>query len=305
MRWEDGRQSENVEDRRGMGPSVGMPRGIQVGGMGLIGLIVVALLAMFLGVNPGTVIEDDPPPTPPPARAPGGGRGPSVGPVPGPVPRTGTRPDDLKKFVSVVLADTEDTWSEIFRRSGRAYEPPRLVLFSGEVQSACGFAGAATGPFYCPIDEKVYLDLQFFEDLRARFGAPGDFAQAYVITHEVGHHVQTLLGITQKVHAARSRMMPEEANALAVRMELQADCFAGVWANRADQARQILEAGDVEEGLTAAAAIGDDRIQRRTRGYVVPESFTHGSSAQRARWFRQGLERGDPSFCDTFRTDRL
>jgi hypothetical protein len=208
----------------------------------------------------------------------------------------------MRDFVAVVLADTEDVWTEVFRRSGRSYREPTLVLFSGAVESACGFAQSAVGPFYCPLDRKVYLDLAFFKDLRDRFRAPGDFAQAYVIAHEVGHHVQTLLGISQEVVEMRQRLDTARANALAVRQELQADCFAGVWANRAHRARQILEAGDIEEGLDAAAAIGDDRLQQRTRGYAVPESFTHGSSAQRVRWFKRGLESGDPGACDTFKT---
>jgi predicted metalloprotease len=200
----------------------------------------------------------------------------------------------------VVLADTEDTWEALFRRMNRVYEHPRLVLFSGAVESACGFAQAAVGPFYCPEDQKLYLDLSFFRDLRDRFGAPGDFAQAYVIAHEVGHHVQTLLGISQEVRGAQRRLSPAQANALSVMQELQADCFAGVWAHHADQSRQLLEQGDIEEGLNAAAAIGDDRLQRQGRGYVSPESFTHGTSAQRVGWFKRGIESGDVGQCETF-----
>jgi len=208
--------------------------------------------------------------------------------------------DELGDFVAAVLGDTEDTWHEIFREMGQTYEEPRLVLFSDMVQSACGFNQAAVGPFYCPADQKVYIDLGFYRDLRDRFRAPGDFAQAYVIAHEIGHHVQTLLGISQRVHRARSRAGQVEANALSVRQELQADCFAGVWANHAHRARQLLEEGDVEEGLNAASQIGDDRMQQRAGGYVSPESFTHGSAEQRVRWFRRGLERGDVEACDTF-----
>jgi predicted metalloprotease len=257
------------------------------GGLGLLALV---LLALFFGVDPGVLMQGSPMPQP----APGAG----------PVTRVPSTPgaDPMRDFVAVVLADTEDVWTEVFRRSGRSYREPTLVLFSGAVESACGFAQSAVGPFYCPLDRKVYLDLAFFKDLRDRFRAPGDFAQAYVIAHEVGHHVQTLLGISQEVVEMRQRLDTARANALAVRQELQADCFAGVWANRAHRARQILEAGDIEEGLDAAAAIGDDRLQQRTRGYAVPESFTHGSSAQRVRWFKRGLESGDPGACDTFKT---
>jgi hypothetical protein len=205
----------------------------------------------------------------------------------------------------VVLADTEDTWGELFARAGARYEAPKLVLFSGVVRSACGMAQSAMGPFYCPRDQKVYIDLDFYRDLRDRFGAPGDFAQAYVIAHEVGHHVQTLLGVSQQVHEAQQRLPQAEGNALSVRVELQADCYAGVWAHHAHRARQVLEQGDVEEGLAAAAAIGDDRIQQQTQGTVVPESFTHGSSRQRVEWFRRGLEQGDLERCDTFAQGRL
>jgi hypothetical protein len=205
----------------------------------------------------------------------------------------------------VVLAETEDVWHDAFQKMGRTYQPPTLVLFSEAVQSACGMAGSAVGPFYCPSDQKVYLDFSFFEDLQTRFGASGDFAEAYVIAHEVGHHVQTLLGISRKVNELMSRVSPSERNKLSVRMELQADCFAGVWARQADESRQILEAGDIEEALNAASQIGDDRIQRRTQGHVVPDAFTHGSAAQRVRWFKLGFESGNPQACDTFNTDRL
>jgi hypothetical protein len=213
--------------------------------------------------------------------------------------------EPLKDFVSVILADTEDTWGELFQRMGRQYERPHLVLFSGAVKSACGFAEAAVGPFYCPGDRKLYIDLSFYRDLRDKLGAPGDFAQAYVIAHEVGHHVQNLLGIAEKVQAAQGRRSRTEANALQVRMELQADCLAGVWANNAQRARNLLESGDIEEGLNAASAIGDDRLQRQAQGRVVPESFTHGSSAQRVRWFKRGIDSGDPGQCDTFTAAKL
>jgi predicted metalloprotease len=208
--------------------------------------------------------------------------------------------DELADFVSVVLADTEDTWRAILPSAGVAYDEPVLVLFSGYTQTACGLGQSATGPFYCPLDRKLYIDLGFYDELRTRFGAPGDFAQAYVIAHEVGHHVQTLLGISQEVDAARRRSSQVRANELSVRLELQADCLSGIWAHHAQRERQILEEGDIEEGLAAAAAIGDDRIQRQTQGHVVPDSFTHGSSQQRVRWFRLGFETGDLGACDTF-----
>jgi uncharacterized protein len=287
MRWRDGRESDNVEDRRGMG----IPRGAKVGGAGGLGLLAIVLIGMFFGIDP-TVLLQSVPQT----------QSPSVS-----VERSG-RPavnDDQRKFVAVVLAETEDVWSGAFQRGGRSYQPPKLVLFSGAVESACGMAGSATGPFYCPSDRKVYLDLSFFEDMRTRFGASGDFAQAYVIAHEVGHHVQNLLGIARKVQELQSRVGAVDRNRLSVRMELQADCFAGVWAHQAHKSRQILEAGDIEEGLNAASAIGDDRIMKRTQGHVVPDAFTHGSSAQRVRWFKTGLEQGNIQACDTFKTDRL
>lgn len=208
--------------------------------------------------------------------------------------------DEASQFVKTVLADTEDVWTELFRESGKRYQPPVLVLFSGQVQSACGFASAAMGPFYCPGDQKVYLDMQFFDELQQRFRAPGDFAQAYVIAHEIGHHVQNLLGISDQVHAARSRVSKEEYNQLSVRLELQADFLAGVWAHHAHKMRHILEEGDLEEGLRAANAIGDDKIQKQAQGYVVPDSFTHGSSEQRVRWFKRGLQSGDLSQGETF-----
>jgi hypothetical protein len=206
----------------------------------------------------------------------------------------------MADFVSVVLADTEDTWSDVFRQSGETYVEPKLVLYSDAVKSACGFTRSAVGPFYCPQDQKVYIDLSFYRDLKNRYQAPGDFAQAYVVAHEIGHHVQNLLGISDQVRSLQNRVDQVQGNQLSVRLELQADCFAGVWANRAQKSRQILETGDVEEALNAASSIGDDRLQQQARGYIVPESFTHGSSAQRVRWFKQGLQTGDPQQCNTF-----
>ncbi len=213
--------------------------------------------------------------------------------------------NQLAEFVAVVLGDTEDTWRVMFNKMGKTYREPTLVLFSGAVESTCGFAQAAMGPFYCPADQKVYIDLSFYRDLKNRHQAPGDFAQAYVIAHEIGHHVQTLLGVSQKVHSMRSRVSQTEGNKLSVMQELQADCFAGLWAHHAQRTRQILEEGDIEEALNAASAIGDDRLQQRGRGYVTPDSFTHGSSRQRVRWFKQGIKTGDVTQCNTFRADNL
>ncbi len=286
MRWEEGRRSENVEDRRGMGA----PRGGVRLGLGTLAIVLVA--GYFLGINPLTLLG---------ALQGAGGLDASV-PESGGEQAPPLQPgqDPAADFVAVVLGDTEDTWTEIFAARGAQYEPPRLVLFTDAVRSACGIAQSAMGPFYCPTDRKVYIDLGFYRDLRDRFGAPGDFAQAYVIAHEVGHHVQNLMGTAGKVHAAQQQGSQAQANALSVRLELQADCYAGVWANHADKARGVLEQGDVEEGLNAAAAIGDDRIQKQTQGYVVPEGFTHGSSEQRVRWFKRGLEGGDLRACDTF-----
>jgi uncharacterized protein len=286
MRWQMGRRSDNIEDQRGM--PVG--RGAVVGGG--IGTIVLVLLALYFGVDPSVVLH---------GADPGDSR--SVSSVQQQRAPAGDEP--LKDFVSVILADTEDTWGELFQRMGRQYERPHLVLFSGAVRSACGFAEAAVGPFYCPGDRKLYIDLSFYRDLRDKLGAPGDFAQAYVIAHEVGHHVQNLLGIAERVQAAQGKRGRTEANALQVRMELQADCLAGVWANNAQRARNLLESGDIEEGLNAASAIGDDRLQRQTQGRVVPESFTHGSSAQRVRWFKRGIDSGDLGQCDTFAAAKL
>jgi uncharacterized protein len=278
MRWGSGRRSDNVEDRRG----IGVPLGVAGGGLGTV---VVLLLALFFGFDPGAILNTEAP-----------GPGPSTQAPTSASPST----DPQKDFVAVVLADTEDTWTELFRRMNREYIPPKLVLFRSAVQSACGMAGSAVGPFYCPSDHKLYLDLDFFRALSQRFRAPGDFAQAYVIAHEVGHHVQALLGVTDKVAAARQRMARSEANALSVRLELQADCFAGVWAHHANATRNVLEEGDLEEGLRAAAAIGDDRLQGQAQGRVAPDSFTHGTSEQRSRWFKRGFDTGETRRCDTF-----
>ena len=277
MRWRGERQSTNIEDRRGIGGGK-----IAVGGG--LGTIVILILALLFGADPRQLLEQAP-------------SDPSSG-------VQSSRPanleeDNLKQFVSVVLAKSEDVWNDVFRQHGEQYREPTLVLFTDRVQSACGIAGSAVGPFYCPGDEKVYIDLSFYEELRRRFNAPGDFAQAYVIAHEVGHHVQNLLGIMDRVDAARGRMSEADANRLSVRLELQADFFAGIFA-RYVQKQGILEEGDIEEALRAASAIGDDQIQRRTTGYVVPDSFTHGTSEQRLRWFKRGYDTGDMRQGDTF-----
>jgi predicted metalloprotease len=286
MRWTSGRRSENVEDRRGFHVS-------RLAAGGGIGTVVLVLVALYLGVDPSVILNQTQ------MTVPGAGTPTQSAPY-------SASPEEqrLAEFVSVVLADTEDTWHALFRGMEKTYEEPRLVLFSGSVESACGFASAAVGPFYCPADQKLYIDLSFYSDLKSRFGAPGDFAQAYVIAHEVGHHVQNLLGIAEKVQSLRSRISEAEANKLSVMVELQADCFSGLWAYHADKARNILEQGDVEEALNAASAIGDDRLQRQSRGYVTPDSFTHGSSAQRTRWFKRGLETGDIGQCNTFQMAR-
>lgn len=259
-------------------------RGILGGG---VGAIVVVLVAMYFGVDPTFLIEGMQSAGTPSSS----GRAPTSDEL---------AKDPLADMIAVVIADTEDVWTGLFARMGRRYEEPTLVLFTGATQSACGLGQAAMGPFYCPADHKAYIDLSFYDDMRSRFRAPGDFAQAYVVAHEVGHHVQNLLGISNAVRRQQQQLDKTGANLLSVRMELQADCLAGVWGNRADRARGILEAGDVEEALNAASAIGDDRLQRQSRGTVVPESFTHGTSAQRQRWFRRGLETGNPDDCDTF-----
>jgi len=294
MRWEDGRESDNVEDRRDENGGGG--GGLRIGAAGGgIGVVVIAIVAMFLGVDPSMVMS----------LLGGGGQSPapSVS-QPGPAHKPPAQ-DQGAKFVSVVLADTEDTWTALFKQSGSQYREPKLVLFRGAVQSACGYAQAAMGPFYCPGDQKVYIDLSFYDDLKNRFHAPGDFAQAYVVAHEIGHHVQNLLGISAKMDAARERMTKAQYNQLSVRLELQADCLAGIWAHHANRTRQILESGDVEEAMNAATAIGDDRLQQQARGYVTPESFTHGTSAQRVRWFRRGLDTGQIAQCNTFQARDL
>jgi len=289
MKWEGNRESDNVEDRRsGGGGGGGSP---VFGGRSIgIGTIVIALLGGWvLGINPLTIL----------GLLSGGGPPAHVQQQPGPAQRP-PADDTMARFVSTVLADTEDVWGQVFRQGGGRYQEPRLVLFRGATPTACGTGQAAMGPFYCPADQKVYIDLGFYETLKNRLGAPGDFAQAYVIAHEVGHHVQNQLGISGKVDQMRGRVSKAEYNALSVRLELQADCFAGVWAHHAQNARQILEQGDVEEAMNAAAKIGDDALQRAQGGAVVPESFTHGTSAQRQRWFHNGLQNGSVKACDTF-----
>jgi uncharacterized protein len=276
MRLDQEGQSTNVEDRRGMRVS----RGLAGGGIGTIALVLIGL---FFGIDPSVLLQGNIDSAPPAQET-----------------RQEGVNDEMRQFVSSVLASTERTWGEIFRRHGQEYQEPKLVLFSGAVESACGFAQSASGPFYCPQDRRVYIDLEFFRELRDRFKAPGDFAQAYVIAHEIGHHVQNQLGIMKKAGELQSRAGRTQANAVSVRVELQADCLAGIWAGTANRERKILEEGDVEEGLNAAAQIGDDRIQKRSQGYVVPEGFTHGSAEQRVRWFRRGLESRDLNQCDTF-----
>jgi predicted metalloprotease len=295
MRWKDLRRSTNVVDRRG-GGGFGGPgriifptgRGGRTAGIGGIGAIVLILIALFFGIDPSMILS--------------GGGGGSIAPEQR-GPETAEEAE-LRDFVSAVLGDTEQTWNAIFEAQGSDYQEPRLVLFSGAVRSACGFADAAVGPFYCPPDQQVYLDTSFFADMERKLGAAGDFAAAYVVAHEVGHHVQNQLGIMDRVNEVRGSVSGERANQLSVMMELQADCFAGVWANHAQTQRNALEPGDIEEGLNAAAAVGDDRLQRRSQGYVVPESFTHGTSEQRVAWFRRGLETGDPDSCDTFNSQQ-
>lgn len=279
MKWRGRRGSGNV--RRGGGIGRG---GLALGGGA--GTIILVVLFALLGGDPGVILD-----------AGGGGQSPGV---------TTQQEAELEQFVSVVLADTEEVWAEVFQEElGRTYEEPQLIIFSGAVSSACGTADSAVGPFYCPADKSVYIDLSFYEQLADRHDAPGDFAQAYVIAHEVGHHVQNLLGISDEVHAARQRVSQEEYNELSVRLELQADFFAGLWANRAQQNWDILEPGDLEEALNAASAIGDDKLQQESQGYVVPDSFTHGTSEQRARWFKLGFDTGDIDQGDTFAADQL
>ncbi|MBA3588784.1 neutral zinc metallopeptidase [Methylibium sp.] len=286
MKWRGERESSNVEDRRGMGGRGGLPG---IGGRGIgVGTIVVALVAGWIfGINPLTVL----------GLLEGGAPGSEQVSGPPPAPPAG---DTQAQFVAVVLGSTEDVWTKIFRTGNAAYQPPKLTLFRGMVPTACGSGQSAMGPFYCPGDQKIYIDLEFFETLAQRLGAPGDFAQAYVIAHEVGHHVQQLLGISAKVEGARRSGSEVQANALSVRTELQADCFAGIWAHHSQQAKGWLEQGDLEEAMNAAAQIGDDTLQRRSKGQVVLESFTHGSSKQRMHWFQRGFETGSVADCNTF-----
>lgn len=327
MRWRGQRESENVEDRRGQGGGgfgFPFPRGGGMrfpggssggrggGGLGIVGILIILGLMLFFGIDPRVILQGPSgggtfPDIQLPQQRPDATNFPFPGAESGPQiqrPETAGE-DDLKRFVSVVLATTEDVWNEMLASYGRAYRDPTLVLFSGSTRSACGVGLAQMGPFYCPLDGKVYIDLDFYRELKTRFQAPGDMAQAYVIAHEVGHHVQTLLGITRQVERAKAQIGERQANALQVRMELQADCFAGVWANHADRTKNIIEPGDIDDALRAASAIGDDRIQKQTQGYVVPDSFTHGSSEQRARWFRRGLDTGKLESCDTFNADQL
>ena len=290
MKWEGEQQSSNVEDRRGGGGGGGF--GLGGGSIGLGGVAVALVAGWIFGINPLTIL----------GLMEGGGGAPSSQSAPAHPPPANDRE---AAFVSTVLADTEDVWKQQFSQMGGSYRDPKLVLFRGATPTACGTGQTAMGPFYCPGDQKVYIDLAFYDTLRTQLGAPGDFAQAYVIAHEVGHHVQNLMGITDKVDQARQRMSEAQANALSVRLELQADCLAGVWAKNADAARGILEAGDVDEALRAAAAIGDDSLQKQAQGYAVPDSFTHGSAEQRVRWFRRGMESGQLNACNTFQARSL
>ena len=294
MRWTGRRQSGNVEDRRGAGGGGfggfgggggGLPGGmLSKGGIGVI--VIILIISWLTGTNPLSLLQQ--------TQSPGGYSTEQT-------VQTTPAEDEMGQFVSVVLADTEDVWHKLMSN----YREPTLVLFTGQVESACGMASSASGPFYCSADEKLYIDLSFYEELKSRLNAPGDFAQAYVIAHEVGHHVQHILGITDKVHAMRERLSDEEYNKLSVRLELQADFLAGVWAHHADNANNIIEPGDFEEAINAASAIGDDRLQKQAQGYVVPDSFTHGTSAQRVKWFRKGFETGDLNQGDTFNTEDL
>lgn len=285
MRWKTGRRSRNIDDRRSTRLS-GKAKG------GGIGILILALIGMYFGIDPSFILQQ------------GANLSDNTK-----TEQTNYQPsaseNKLADFVSVVLADTEDTWSSIFNQGGATYQQPTLVLFTGAVKSACGYAQSATGPFYCPADRKVYIDLSFYKDLKNKFGASGDFAQAYVVAHEVGHHVQNLLGVSDKVHAMRSKLSQTEYNKMSVKLELQADCFSGVWANHADKMRHILEPGDIEEAVNAASMIGDDRLQKQAKGHVTPDSFTHGSSAQRMKWFKQGFTSGEISRCNTFKATQL
>ncbi len=310
MRYDQNdKPSENVEDRRGDGGSGGgmgipLPMGGGKGGLGLMSMLIIGAIMLLLGKNPldiftGGGIEMPNLPQMPRADNPSQ-RGPAIPGLPGNRAPAQKADDEMARFIGLVLKDTEDVWEQIFTRFGRQYQKPPLVLFTGQTRTACGRGEAAMGPFYCPADQKVYIDLQFYNELRTKFGAPGDFAQAYVIAHEVGHHVQNLLGIAEKVQAQKARMSQVQSNHMQVLMELQADCFAGVWAAQNHQLKNRLERGDIEEGLNAAARIGDDTLQRQATGRVVPEAFTHGSAAQRVKWFRRGMETGQIQQCDTF-----
>lgn len=291
MKWDPNVQSDNVEDRRGESPSMGRSLGIGGG----IGTIILVIIGLFFGIDPSTVLQI--------GNVIGGAT--QSAPAPSRTPAPSNVQDTGAKFVSYVLADTEATWGKIFAQAGGKYPAPKLVMFTGRVASACGMASTASGPFYCPGDQKVYIDLAFYDQLKRQFNAPGDFAQAYVVAHEIGHHVQNVIGTMEKVDAARQRAGQAQSNALSVRLELQADCYAGVWAAHANQARQIIEQGDIEEALNAASRIGDDNIQRMTQGYVVPDGFTHGTSEQRVRWFKTGLQSGNINSCDTFSARQL
>lgn len=317
MRYGDqDRESENVEDRRGEGGGPfsggrGMPFPLPMGrggGLSITSLLIIGAICLMLGINPLTLLSgSDAIEMPNMPRPTGQGSPFDIPGLPGGQnsQRAPAQADEMSRFVRQVLADTEDVWDRVFKAAGRTYEKPTLVLFSSGTQTACGPGMSAMGPFYCPLDRKLYIDLRFYTDLKNKFGAPGEFAQAYVIAHEVGHHVQTLLGVADKVRAAQQHTDQVRANALQVRMELQADCLAGMWANLNDQLKRRLEPGDIEGGLRAAAAIGDDTLQRRSQGQVVPESFTHGSSEQRVRWFKRGFDQGQMQACDTFGASNL
>ena len=287
MRWQSGRRSDNVKDRRGMR----IPGGAKGGG---IGILLLALVGMYFGIDPsmimnigGAIQQNEP-------------AGQSSQPY-----QATAEEQEQAEFVSVVLADTEDVWNQVFKENGMRYQEPSLIMFSGSVSSACGLAQAAMGPFYCPADQSVYIDLSFYKDLQDQLNSPGDFARAYVVAHEIGHHVQKLLGTSDKVNMARQRLSKKDFNKVSVRLELQADCFAGVWTNRADRMRGILESGDIQEAMNAASNIGDDRLQQQSKGYVTPDSFTHGTSAQRMHWFNQGYKSGDINQCNTFEEHAL
>jgi predicted metalloprotease len=284
MRWRGERESSNVEDRRGMG--------VSRAGIGGIGGVILGLLALYFTKDPTLLLQS----------LTGGAD--TAQQTSGPYQESASEAES-SGLIRATLASTEDVWGQLFAAAGKQYQQPKLVMFSGTDTSACGTAQSAMGPFYCPVDQKVYIDLEFYDELKQRFGAPGDFAQAYVIAHEVGHHVQNLLGISEKVHAAQQRGSEAQANALSVRLELQADCYAGVWAYHANQSRKILEPGDVEEALNAANAIGDDRLQKQATGQVIPDSFTHGTSQQRMRWFKRGIDSGDMQQCNTFKVSTL